>query len=189
MLLCGLLTSCCWRGAGECGRRGGYLEVVNVAEDVAAELYKLASINLCSNVNGQICTAMVMNPPKVQPSHSLSTMPGSIVLQCWTIPVLCKSGMPSDFVSLLTTQVLLTLRWYSLQALVMLIVRKLCCSIGLVLLLLLTLPRCYYSAMAHITTGCQHVATVLSCLCMAVYRKAKSRILCTRRRGKGCWRP
>ncbi len=28
-------------------------------------MYKVASINLCSNVNGQICTAMVMNPPKV----------------------------------------------------------------------------------------------------------------------------
>lgn len=51
--------------AGECGRRGGYVEVVNVPEDVAAEMYKLASINLCSNVNGQICTAMVMNPPVV----------------------------------------------------------------------------------------------------------------------------
>ena len=52
--------------AGECGRRGGYVEVVGVPEDVAAEMYKLASINLCSNVNGQICTAMVMNPPKVR---------------------------------------------------------------------------------------------------------------------------
>lgn len=40
--------------------------MVNVHEDVAAEMYKLASINLCSNVNGQICTAMVMNPPKVK---------------------------------------------------------------------------------------------------------------------------
>ena len=50
---------------GECGRRGGYTELVNVNSDVQAEFYKLASINLCSNLNGQICMALVMNPPKV----------------------------------------------------------------------------------------------------------------------------
>lgn len=49
---------------GECGRRGGYMEIINIPEDVRAAMYKVASINLCSNVNGQICTAMVMNPPK-----------------------------------------------------------------------------------------------------------------------------
>ncbi|KAK9817869.1 hypothetical protein WJX72_003409 [[Myrmecia] bisecta] len=49
---------------GECGRRGGYLEIINVADDVVGQLYKLASINLCSNVNGQICTALMMNPPQ-----------------------------------------------------------------------------------------------------------------------------
>lgn len=32
---------------GECGRRGGYFEVVNWPEDVIAQLYKLASISLC----------------------------------------------------------------------------------------------------------------------------------------------
>ena len=50
---------------GECGRRGGYLELMNVSADVVSEFYKLASINLCSNLNGQICMALVMNPPKV----------------------------------------------------------------------------------------------------------------------------
>ncbi|KAL3149453.1 hypothetical protein ABBQ32_002241 [Trebouxia sp. C0010 RCD-2024] len=49
---------------GECGRRGGYMEIINIPADVRAAMYKVASINLCSNVNGQICTAMVMNPPK-----------------------------------------------------------------------------------------------------------------------------
>ena len=58
------------------------MEIINIPEDVRAAMYKVASINLCSNVNGQICTAMVMNPPKVshpfQPdtfillSHSLT---------------------------------------------------------------------------------------------------------------------
>lgn len=50
---------------GECGRRGGYVELVGMPGDVAAQFYKLASINLCSNLNGQICMALVMNPPKV----------------------------------------------------------------------------------------------------------------------------
>ena len=50
---------------GECGRRGGYMELVNLPDDVFAELVKLASIDLCSNLNGQICTALMMNPPKV----------------------------------------------------------------------------------------------------------------------------
>ena len=51
---------------GECGRRGGYTEFVGFDKDVLAQLYKLASINLCSNINGQICTALMMQPPKAQ---------------------------------------------------------------------------------------------------------------------------
>ena len=50
---------------GECGRRGGYVEMVNTPQDVFAELVKLASIDLCSNLNGQICTALMMQPPQV----------------------------------------------------------------------------------------------------------------------------
>jgi alanine transaminase len=49
---------------GECGRRGGYMEVTGLPKDVMAELYKLASVNLCSNVSGQILMSLVMNPPK-----------------------------------------------------------------------------------------------------------------------------
>ena len=50
---------------GECGRRGGYLELVGFPEGVLGQLGKLASISLCSNVPGQLTMAMVMNPPKV----------------------------------------------------------------------------------------------------------------------------
>ncbi|KAG0597947.1 hypothetical protein M758_12G032500 [Ceratodon purpureus] len=50
---------------GECGRRGGYMEVTGFPEDVKGQLYKLASVNLCSNVSGQILMSLVMNPPKV----------------------------------------------------------------------------------------------------------------------------
>lgn len=49
---------------GECGRRGGYMEIVGFPPDVMQIFHKLASISLCSNVNGQICTALMMNPPK-----------------------------------------------------------------------------------------------------------------------------
>ena len=51
---------------GECGRRGGYTEFVGFDPEVLAQLYKLASINLCSNLNGQICTALMMQPPKAR---------------------------------------------------------------------------------------------------------------------------
>ncbi|KAF8060624.1 ALAAT2 [Scenedesmus sp. PABB004] len=48
---------------GECGRRGGYMEVVNFPADVHAQILKLASINLCPNVSGQICCTLMMTPP------------------------------------------------------------------------------------------------------------------------------
>ena len=39
---------------GECGIREGYMELTNIASDGVEEIYKLASINLCSNTIGQI---------------------------------------------------------------------------------------------------------------------------------------
>ena len=49
---------------GECGRRGGYMEVCGIDKGVAEQLYKLSSIGLCSNLAGQIVMALVMKPPK-----------------------------------------------------------------------------------------------------------------------------
>ena len=49
---------------GECGRRGGYVELVNFPDDVRAELYKLLSICCCSNVDGQYTMDVMINPPK-----------------------------------------------------------------------------------------------------------------------------
>lgn len=40
--------------SGECGRRGGYFEVVNVREDVMDQVYKMASVNLCPPITGQV---------------------------------------------------------------------------------------------------------------------------------------
>ncbi len=48
---------------GECGRRGGYMEITGVDAPVLEQILKLASINLCPNVSGQICTALVCDPP------------------------------------------------------------------------------------------------------------------------------
>ncbi|KAF7728527.1 hypothetical protein EC973_005931 [Apophysomyces ossiformis] len=48
---------------GECGRRGGYLECVNIDEAVLEQLYKIASISLCPNVHGQIMVDLMTNPP------------------------------------------------------------------------------------------------------------------------------
>ncbi|KAI3766337.1 hypothetical protein L2E82_16391 [Cichorium intybus] len=50
---------------GECGKRGGYMEVTGFSREVREQFYKLASVNLCSNISGQILASLVMSPPKV----------------------------------------------------------------------------------------------------------------------------
>ncbi|KAK9756060.1 hypothetical protein RND81_01G070600 [Saponaria officinalis] len=51
---------------GECGRRGGYMEVTGFSSEIRKQIYKLVSVNICSsNVNGHIIASLVMNPPKV----------------------------------------------------------------------------------------------------------------------------
>lgn len=49
---------------GECGRRGGFFEIVNFDEDAVAQVYKLASIQLCSGLQGQIGVDLMVDPPK-----------------------------------------------------------------------------------------------------------------------------
>lgn len=49
---------------GECGHRGGYLEIRNMPDDVYAEMIKLQSIGLCSNVDGQLVTYLMVAPPQ-----------------------------------------------------------------------------------------------------------------------------
>ena len=57
---------------GECGRRGGYLELCGFDEGVRGELYKLASLSLCSNTMGQLLIGLQSNPPKQgDPSYPL----------------------------------------------------------------------------------------------------------------------
>ncbi|XP_062845654.1 alanine aminotransferase 2 [Trichomycterus rosablanca] len=48
---------------GECGFRGGYMEVVNLDPEVKAQLIKLLSVRLCPAVAGQAAMDVVVNPP------------------------------------------------------------------------------------------------------------------------------
>ena len=55
---------------GECGRRGGYMECANIDPAIKQELYKMASISLCPNVDGQIAVDLMARPPaKGEPSY------------------------------------------------------------------------------------------------------------------------
>jgi len=48
---------------GECGLRGGYFETHNLTERAEEMLYKLKSIELCSNTIGQAAVELMINPP------------------------------------------------------------------------------------------------------------------------------
>ncbi|KAL7704345.1 alanine aminotransferase (ALAT) [Lotmaria passim] len=49
---------------GECGRRGGYFCMTNLPTAMKTQVAKLASLNLCANVGGQVMTALMCTPPK-----------------------------------------------------------------------------------------------------------------------------
>jgi len=49
---------------GECGRRGGYMELHHIDPYVQSQLYKLASSELCSGVVGQLLTSLMVRPPQ-----------------------------------------------------------------------------------------------------------------------------
>ncbi len=48
---------------GECGRRGGYMELVGIDSKVKEYLYKLASSGLCSSLDGQVMTSLMVRGP------------------------------------------------------------------------------------------------------------------------------
>lgn len=49
---------------GECGLRGGYFETHNLPSRAEEMIYKLKSIELCSNTVGQAAVELMINPPK-----------------------------------------------------------------------------------------------------------------------------
>ncbi|KAJ8715842.1 hypothetical protein PYW08_013127 [Mythimna loreyi] len=57
---------------GECGLRGGWMELVNMDPDVQANLYKTISASICPNTIGQCAIDMVARPPQPgEPSYDL----------------------------------------------------------------------------------------------------------------------
>lgn len=48
---------------GECGLRGGYMELHNFDHYAMEMVYKSKAVNLCSNTIGQIGTGLMVNPP------------------------------------------------------------------------------------------------------------------------------
>ncbi|XP_056155286.1 alanine aminotransferase 2-like [Lampris incognitus] len=62
-------TSKCFMG--ECGFRGGYMEVINLDPDVKAQLTKLVSVRLCPPVTGQALLDVIVNHPQPdEPSYA-----------------------------------------------------------------------------------------------------------------------
>ncbi|TTK32042.1 Alanine aminotransferase 2 [Bagarius yarrelli] len=56
---------------GECGFRGGFMEIINMDPAVKAQLVKLLSVRLCPTVSGQAAMDVVVNPPRPdEPSYS-----------------------------------------------------------------------------------------------------------------------
>ncbi|WVN86275.1 uncharacterized protein L203_101438 [Cryptococcus depauperatus CBS 7841] len=49
--------------SGECGRRGGYFECVNIDPEVMEQIYKMASVTLCPPVSGQVGVDLMVSPP------------------------------------------------------------------------------------------------------------------------------
>ncbi|XP_036604831.1 alanine aminotransferase 2 [Trichosurus vulpecula] len=48
---------------GECGYRGGYMEVINLHPEIKGQLVKMLSVRLCPPVSGQAAMDIVVNPP------------------------------------------------------------------------------------------------------------------------------
>ncbi|OQA35216.1 MAG: Glutamate-pyruvate aminotransferase AlaA [Acidobacteria bacterium ADurb.Bin340] len=66
--------SCSKGFLGECGQRGGYMEIRNIPADVVAQITKLQSVSLCANLTGQVATYAMVRPPKAgEPSHARYT--------------------------------------------------------------------------------------------------------------------
>lgn len=41
------------------------MEISGFSPEVREQIYKVSSVNLCSNISGQILASLVMSPPKV----------------------------------------------------------------------------------------------------------------------------
>lgn len=53
--------SCSKGYMGECGLRGGYVEVINLAKDMEAKMIRCLSSTLCPSVMGQISVYCIVS--------------------------------------------------------------------------------------------------------------------------------
>uniref|UniRef100_UPI00398F1479 alanine aminotransferase 2-like n=1 Tax=Pristiophorus japonicus TaxID=55135 RepID=UPI00398F1479 len=68
---------------GECGYRGGYMELINLDPDVRVQLIKLLSVRLCPPVSGQAVLGVITNPPQPgEPSYEKFIKEKKHVLNC-----------------------------------------------------------------------------------------------------------
>lgn len=64
--------SCSKGYLGECGQRGGYMELRNLQPEVVAQITKLQSVSLCANLPGQVLVYLMVRPPRSgEPSWEL----------------------------------------------------------------------------------------------------------------------
>jgi len=49
--------------SGECGRRGGYFECVNMSDSIISLIYKMVSVGLCPPLTGQVGVDCMVRPP------------------------------------------------------------------------------------------------------------------------------
>ena len=49
---------------GECGHRGGYMELYHFSNDVKEQIYKMATFHLCPNAVGQVFVDTMVHPPE-----------------------------------------------------------------------------------------------------------------------------
>eukprot|EP01137_Pigoraptor_chileana_P005876 Opistho-2@49552 len=67
---------------GECGKRGGFMEIVGVDQEVRDQIYKNASISLCPNIHGQVLVDLMVRPPqKGEASYELYNSEKNGILQ------------------------------------------------------------------------------------------------------------
>lgn len=66
--------SCSKGFLGECGLRGGYMELCNLDPFVKEMIIKWQSISLCSNTVGQVMTDLKLNPPSKKMGESDETI-------------------------------------------------------------------------------------------------------------------
>lgn len=73
--------SCSKGYLGECGQRGGYMELRNLPPEVVAQITKLQSVSLCANLPGQALVYLMVRPPRPgDPSFGLFSAEREAVL-------------------------------------------------------------------------------------------------------------